>query len=313
MICFYHRDSDGRCAGAIVKYLFPETRMVSIDYKDDFPVDLIKPAEVVIIVDFGPEPETMRKVIDKIGITEACNLPYLVWIDHHKTTLEKYKGFKFYPDGKEPAGIRRVGDSGCFLTWEYFRPNKPMPLIVRLVDDWDAWKHQMDPTTNYLQAGLTTINADPNNQEFWANHLRDPTLPTEVMDDFQLDLLAPILEKGKIITEQREISNRGLVAEWGFPVDWEGLHFCALNFGKGSSKIFDSVKDKYDGFITFIWDGNKYTCSLYSDKPGIDVGMIALKYKGGGHRGAAGFTCKELPFKRKQEDSTGKPTTIAGL
>jgi oligoribonuclease NrnB/cAMP/cGMP phosphodiesterase (DHH superfamily) len=275
--------------------------MVSIDYKDDFPVHLINQGEAVFIVDFGPEPEIMRQIIDKIGITSSEAPLLLTWIDHHKTTLEKYKDFKFYPNGRVPDGIRRVGDSGCFLTWEHFKPKDAMPLIVRLIDDWDTWKHKMDPTTNYLQAGLTTINADPNNQEFWANHLRNPILPIEVIVDFQLDLLKPILEKGCIITEQRENSNRGLVAEWAFPVDWEGLHFCALNFGKGSSKIFDSVKDKYDAFITFIYDGRKYTVSLYTDRPDLDVSKIALKYGGGGHRGACGFTCRELPFRRKDE------------
>jgi nanoRNase/pAp phosphatase (c-di-AMP/oligoRNAs hydrolase) len=35
---------------------------------------------------------------------------------------------------------------------------------------------------------------------------------------------------------------------------------------------------------------------MYTDKEGVHVGNIAKKYGGGGHPGAAGFICKELPF-----------------
>jgi nanoRNase/pAp phosphatase (c-di-AMP/oligoRNAs hydrolase) len=38
------------------------------------------------------------------------------------------------------------------------------------------------------------------------------------------------------------------------------------------------------------------TVSLYSTKPEIDCGEIARTFGGGGHKGAAGFQCTELPF-----------------
>jgi nanoRNase/pAp phosphatase (c-di-AMP/oligoRNAs hydrolase) len=37
--------------------------------------------------------------------------------------------------------------------------------------------------------------------------------------------------------------------------------------------------------------------SLYSEK--VDVSIIAKNHGGGGHAGAAGFICRDLPFERR--------------
>ena len=39
----------------------------------------------------------------------------------------------------------------------------------------------------------------------------------------------------------------------------------------------------------------------YIPKKNIDCSEIAKKYGGGGHKQAAGFQCKELPFKRMDQ------------
>jgi nanoRNase/pAp phosphatase (c-di-AMP/oligoRNAs hydrolase) len=46
--------------------------------------------------------------------------------------------------------------------------------------------------------------------------------------------------------------------------------------------------------MPFSFDGDEWIISLYSRN--IDVSEIAKKYGGGGHKGAAGFHCKDLPF-----------------
>jgi nanoRNase/pAp phosphatase (c-di-AMP/oligoRNAs hydrolase) len=50
--------------------------------------------------------------------------------------------------------------------------------------------------------------------------------------------------------------------------------------------------------VTFVRRVDKlWNVSLYSTKPEIDCGEIAKSFGGGGHKGAAGFQGKELPFK----------------
>lgn len=46
------------------------------------------------------------------------------------------------------------------------------------------------------------------------------------------------------------------------------------------------------------FDGQKWNVSLYHAKhnTGIDLSKIAVKFGGGGHRGACGFQMDKLPF-----------------
>ena len=46
------------------------------------------------------------------------------------------------------------------------------------------------------------------------------------------------------------------------------------------------------------FDGKCWSVSLYHAKhrKELDLSLIAVKYGGGGHRGACGFTCDKLPF-----------------
>jgi nanoRNase/pAp phosphatase (c-di-AMP/oligoRNAs hydrolase) len=50
--------------------------------------------------------------------------------------------------------------------------------------------------------------------------------------------------------------------------------------------------------LVFGFTNGNWTVSMYTDKPDINVGLIAKKYGGGGHVGASGFQCiGELPFE----------------
>ncbi|MDO5845105.1 MAG: DHHA1 domain-containing protein, partial [Methanocorpusculum sp.] len=58
--------------------------------------------------------------------------------------------------------------------------------------------------------------------------------------------------------------------------------------------------DKYEIFIPFVFDGEQYTVSLYSTT--VDVSEIAKSFGGGGHKGASGFQCAELPFAKEGKE-----------
>lgn len=75
-----------------------------------------------------------------------------------------------------------------------------------------------------------------------------------------------------------------------------------LNTPNRGSQNFDSVWDpeKHDIMAAYVTqkDG-RIRVSFYSDKPEIDCGTIAKTFGGGGHRGAAGFICDQVPWERK--------------
>ena len=63
-------------------------------------------------------------------------------------------------------------------------------------------------------------------------------------------------------------------------------------------KDIERPSDDFDIMITYVFDGEKYTVSLYTTKKDVNVAVIAKKYGGGGHPQAAGFVCSgiDLPI-----------------
>jgi len=62
----------------------------------------------------------------------------------------------------------------------------------------------------------------------------------------------------------------------------------------GTGKV---EEEPYDLMITFVRRKDElWNVSLYSTKEHVDCGVIAKSFGGGGHKGAAGFQCKDLPF-----------------
>lgn len=287
MKCFYHRDMDGKCAGAIVykfykvdrdytKEIGEQCEFISIDYKDEFPFDKILSNETIVIVDFSLQKEDdfkkLKSITDKI-----------IWIDHHKTSIEKHKDF-------ECIGIRKDGIAGCVLTWQYFYPNKKIPVLVDMLGAYDIWDFSVfGDNLNKLQAGIRLFNTDPDSEK-WKEWLQDDNIIP----------LTELLDKGSIALQFRTDRYTSLIKAWSFWTDFEGHKAICCNVGSTSSQLFDSVKEDYDLMIPFVFDGKQWTVSLYTKKD-IDCSEIAKKYGGGGHKKAAGFQCKELPFTKKEE------------
>jgi oligoribonuclease NrnB/cAMP/cGMP phosphodiesterase (DHH superfamily) len=271
MKCFYHRDMDGKCAGAIVFHKTPlkYPEMVDIDYKDILDLKTISPNEEIWIVDFSFKPEVMEEILK---ITQN-----IIWIDHHKTSME-------YKYSKELSGIRDNNFSGCELTWKFIHPEIPLPIIVEMLGRYDVWDFsKWGEKLNQLQAGIRLWETEPSHPN-WTEWLkREASLDKE-------------LEGGYFALRYRNNQAISLIKALSFFAEFEGYSAVCCNAGLVSSQLFDSVKEDYDLMIPFYFDGKQWTVSLYTKKD-IDCSEIAKKYGGGGHKKAAGFQCKELPFK----------------
>lgn len=81
---------------------------------------------------------------------------------------------------------------------------------------------------------------------------------------------------------------------------FEAWSLICLNTLQRGSWQFNSVWDpeKYDAMCVYgqLKDG-RWRISLYSTKPEVDCGAICKAFGGGGHVGAAGFVCDELPWR----------------
>lgn len=64
----------------------------------------------------------------------------------------------------------------------------------------------------------------------------------------------------------------------------------------GNSKYFGSKIKDYDAVMTYCYNGEYWTCSIYSDaEKSFDCSEFATSLGGGGHKKAAGFKLKSLP------------------
>jgi hypothetical protein len=85
----------------------------------------------------------------------------------------------------------------------------------------------------------------------------------------------------------------------GFNLQFEGLTFLVLNTARCNSNTFaalDMPETGHDALMGFYFNGSKWTVSMYhaAHRKDLDLSLIAVKYGGGGHRGACGFTAKSL-------------------
>lgn len=88
-----------------------------------------------------------------------------------------------------------------------------------------------------------------------------------------------------------------MAVHYGYETEIHGHAAYALNvYSMGSQGFPEPVRELYPVLIAYIYDGRRFTVSLYSTR--VDVSQIAKAEGGGGHKEAAGFVCEKLPFER---------------
>lgn len=297
MKVFYHNDMDGKCAAHVVNRLEPDDTPTdifhSINYGMEFPFDSIEDEEVIYILDYSIEPEEMSKLL---AIT-----PNVIWIDHHKTAIEKYEGFeweigsrgqKAIARTKDIRGIRDTAFSGCELTWEYFKnfsylTKDECPEYVRLVGDRDTWTWEYGDRTKFFYAGIEAEDMYPTSR-MWG-----------ILQSDGRRAVDQVVQAGTYIQRYKDRTQQEYIKENGFWVEFHD-HKCYAACGMFSSQPFEAVVPEADIWLTFRYMPDGYwTILLYSTK--LDVSEIAKQYeyqgkRGGGHTGAAGFQCAYPPF-----------------
>jgi uncharacterized protein len=280
-ICFHHNDPDGHASGAIVRYaLGPDVQLVESDYDaTPIPWDVVAQAEKVIVVDFS------FPVDEMVELAEGREL---VWIDHHKSAIAEFSEM-----ADNWPGIRDVSEAACVLAWKYFFPERPVPKAIVLLGDRDIWRWA-EKETGPFNESLYNQDHDAGNAAFWKPLLENDR-PT----------LEKMIEEG---TWLRKINLRKVdrtMTARSFEVRFDGHSTLAVN-AKGNGDIGDYGRDHgYEiiyCYIDQIQNGVLTTnVTLFSAK--VDVSVIARRYGGGGHAGAAGFSFprRATPFPRESD------------
>ena len=253
-----------------------------MDYKDEIKVKEIYLCEKIVIVDFSFKPKVMEKVL---LLTKN-----IIWIDHHKTAFE----YNYY---RELKGLRDKNFSGCELTWKYFVPGIQIPRAVELIGDKDKWAWEFGEHTANFNMGMKLYYHQPESA-IWDTLFPYSTIPFPVgeagYDTFRK--VRKIEKEGAICVKFRDMFCFDYAKSYGFETKFENYKCFALGIYIFGSEAFGNKMNAYDICLSYEYLGDSWIVGLYSDK--VDVSKIAVKYGGGGHTGAAGFTCKELPFRK---------------
>lgn len=296
VLVIYHKaDFDGIFCREIVRKALGDTaEYLGWDYGD--PIPAVEPGREVVMVD--------------ISVDGLMTHPRLTWIDHHKSAIAKFS--------QAIPGERIDGVAACRLAWQYYFGPTPLPTkqdyidrkvvepyAVQLAGEYDIWDKR-NPEAELFQHGL---RSQPLTDDIWAALLSVKAAP----------ILSTLLQQARCLAYSSAEANASLMRDVAFDLNWEGLRFLAINKPHGNSRTFAAgVKPEHDALLTFYWLRNKWRVSLYHapHRTDLDLSQIAVKYGGGGHRGACGFEGKTLPFQLAAEDNmstTDQLTPASGL
>jgi hypothetical protein len=205
----------------------------------------------IVMVDFSYHRSALEAMAQEAGSLQV--------LDHHITAQDALAGLPFaYFDLKK---------SGAVLAWEWAH-QQPAPWLLQYVQDKDLWTWAL-PGSREINAALASY---PFEFHVW-DALRQDALEAE----------------GRAILRY-ETELVGKIAASAVMLPFQGTVVPVVQSSVLTSQIGERLSRDHPFCV--IWhdrDGRRYY-SLRSRDDAADVAAIAMKYGGGGHTHAAGFS-----------------------
>jgi oligoribonuclease NrnB/cAMP/cGMP phosphodiesterase (DHH superfamily) len=277
--CFHHTDLDGHCAGAIVKFVYPQAETYEFEYNQKFDMSLINEEDTIFITDVCPTVEEMIEINDKCF--------ELIFVDHHKSAIEKLSDA-----GLELSGIQDYENkkSACRLMWDLMFDEEP-PYFIDYASKFDVWDLNSDVINFFYGMSIRdTLPSSENN--IWKDLFKTLDVEELIYDSYKTKILA----EGIIARKYAENKYKELI-KTSHVVNIMGYRFIAIN-SKGTTFYFLDKYDPmiYDGMMMYYYTGKNWKISLYNNENQKDLLNIAKFYDGGGHPHSCGFTVEKLNF-----------------
>lgn len=244
-------DGFGSALGAW-KELGDDVEYIGASY-DKPPPELPKDARVAIL-DFSYPRETLLELNEKVED--------LVVLDHHKSAAEALKGLDF--------AVFDMKRAGAGLSWHYFHPDKPLPALMAYLEDRDLWNNELPKTREVTMA----LRKHPQEFEGW-NKLSVEQLKKEGV---------PLVEALKAEVEK--------ACETAHTVELDGMEVPAVHHRRYASDIGHRLLQKHpDAPFAAVYSDYKGRRKWELRSRGdFDVSSVCVKFGGGGHKAAGGFT-----------------------
>ncbi len=261
-----HNCPDG-FASALAAWLFYEGRaeFLGLDHGNvrsvaDLPV---LDGRAVYILDFSFSADILR------GIEERA--AKLVLLDHHKSAAEQLTGFACR------CGVVHfdMNKSGSRLAWEFFQPQKPLPDLVRFIEDRDIWTWQYTESAGFLAA----LDMEPFDFAHWA-----------AMAAFNAEQVSAFMARGQAMDEKFN-KLAADIADSAQAISFNGEHGLMVNAPGVFHSVVGDMLSRKCGSFALMWCVSKegiVKAGLRSQRD-FDCIALARSMGGGGHAQACGF------------------------
>lgn len=274
----YHRaDYDGLFSAAVCKKFLPDAEFIGWDFGDP---QIKQPEGAIYVVDLP------LSCLENNG----DSWPDITWIDHHKSSIDR--GW-----GDMVAGHQIDGVAACRLCWQWFKSHPHFhdwptladfkdrrvhePLALTLAGEYDVWD-KSDHRADKFQYGLTAARLD----------FYDLVRLLEGGGD---SMTEDLCREGEAAMNWQQAFASQVCEERSYLIAWEGHHFCVLASCHARNSMWfpqEAIPETATALMCWRYDGERVSFSLYH-APGHEehnLSQIAVKYGGGGHRGACGFS-----------------------
>ncbi|MBI2591612.1 MAG: hypothetical protein HYW34_02975 [Candidatus Brennerbacteria bacterium] len=271
IVILYHNncaDGFGGAWAAWKKFGF-SAKYIGINHQEPPPKGL-KGSDLYLI-DFSYPLEITKKLLKSVKS--------LTIIDHHISAAKTV----------ELAAVKLYDNShsGAVLAWKFFHPNKKIPRLLLHIEDIDIWKFKQ-PFTKELIAYLDSYELD---FKLWNKFAIDWDKPF---------LVKKYIEQGQAIVRYQEQIIKEIAA-YAEKVNFQGYKTLAVNSPILRSELGHFLYNKKPP-ISIIWYKiNRHIAVSLRSNGTIDVSKLAVKFGGGGHKAAAGFSWlseKSLPWTK---------------
>lgn len=298
-LIFHHNDLDGyvSAAGILAHCLNSDIKikdkMVVCDYNNTTPTYEAVNAWIndtkeslnmedkvynkVYLVDLSLNDEMVKQVVHMLDDDRISNVTI---IDHHQSGYECWlrNGMeltKYVDLGKLKVYID-VYKCAAMNVARYY--HIPVRLFLVWVDDYDRWIHDHEESMYINYAFYSMLES----ADIYINLVNCINADADTINN--------MLATGKSISAYKKATNK----QWEpfiYTREFEGLNVAVLNYKLTNSSVFpDEIYKNYDAVITWGYNGTRYLYSIYTSNDNVNCAAIAVKYGGGGHKGAAGFS-----------------------
>ncbi len=267
LVLYHGRGCPDGFAAALAAWLYYDGKaeFLALDHGDvktlaDLPA---LAGRAVYILDFSFSAEILQQI-------EALAAK-LVLLDHHKSAADQLLDFACR------AGVVHfdMHKSGAHLAWQFFHPSKPLPDLLRFIEDRDIWVWQYAQSAGFLSA----LDMEPLEFERWRE-----------IAGFDSSELAAYVARGTAMDEKFSKLARD-IAEGAQALVFNGVTGLMLNAPGVFHSLAGDILSERSGTFALIWSVEKNGIVKVGLRSQRAFNCIALAESmgGGGHAQACGF------------------------